>query len=241
VAASLTTGPVGNLARTAGALSRTALRALAGDFHDRVGGAAVSNLKLAMAVLMGATTVIAAVVVLPVLMIVFAISVGVSHGLDIATPAVVPPGPPLAAGELACPAPGAVTTQPFGPSELAGEPAMFGYAHFHAGVDLAITQGTPIRAAESGQVIQAAGQTDSLGFLIGYGNLVRIAASTGRMDYYGHMSAFAVSRGDVVQQNQVIGYVGSTGYSTGPHVHFEVRQNGTPVDPAPFMQRCSSA
>jgi len=231
---------VGGVVRTAGAIGRAALGALTGGFRDRVGGAAVSNLRLAAVVLLGGMGVIVAIVVLPVLMIVFALSVGVSHGLSIAAPAALPAGPPLAPGELACPVPGATTTQPFGPSELAGEPALFGHAHFHAGVDLAIAAGMPIRAAESGQVIQAAGQTDSLGFLVGYGNLVRVAANSGRMDYYGHMSGFAINRGDVVQQNQVIGYVGSTGYSTGPHVHFEVRQNGTPVDPAPFMQRCSA-
>jgi murein DD-endopeptidase MepM/ murein hydrolase activator NlpD len=131
-----------------------------------------------------------------------------------------------------------VLTQLFGPSDLPGEPAYFGYPHFHLGLDLAVPEGAPIRAAESGQVLEAAGQTNSLGLLVGYGNLVRIAAPQGRVDYYGHMSRIAVSRGDVVQQYQVIGYVGSTGYSTGPHVHFEVRLNGTPVDPSLFMTPC---
>jgi murein DD-endopeptidase MepM/ murein hydrolase activator NlpD len=230
---------VSEAVRTAGAVGRVALRALAGPLRDRVAGAAVANLRLALAVLLTGAGFTVTVVALPVMAVVFALSVGVSHGLNIATPLPPPPGAPLAPGLLACPVPGAVTTQPFGPSELPGEPAMFGFRHFHTGVDLAIAQGTAIRAAESGQVIQAAGQVDSLGFLVGYGNLVRIAADYGRVDYYGHMTAFAVSRGDVVQQGQVIGYVGTTGYSTGPHVHFEVRENGTPVDPEPFMQRCS--
>jgi murein DD-endopeptidase MepM/ murein hydrolase activator NlpD len=205
----------------------------------RLLGLAFSNLKLVLALLLTALGLFLGTVALPVLLLVFAITAGVSHGLPLAAPAVAaPPGPPLAPGELACPVPGAILTQPFGPSALSGEPAVFGYAHFHTGLDLAIAEGTPIHAAEAGQVIQAAGQVNSLGFLIGYGNLVRIQANSGRVDYYGHMVEFAVQRGDVVQTNQVIGYVGTTGYSTGPHVHFEVRVGGTPVDPAPFMRPC---
>jgi len=230
---------VGGVVRAAGALGRSTLGALGGGVRERVLGIAFSNCKLVLALLLTGAGLLVAMVVLPVLLIVFAVSAGVSRGLPLAVPAVAaPPGPPLAPGELACPVPGAVVTQPFGPSQLSGEPAMFGYAHFHTGVDLAIAQGTPIHAAEDGQVIQAAGQVNSLGFLVGYGNLVRIQATTGRVEYYGHMVAFAVQRGDVVAANQVIGYVGTTGYSTGPHVHFEVRVGGTPVNPAPFMRPC---
>jgi murein DD-endopeptidase MepM/ murein hydrolase activator NlpD len=174
----------------------------------------------------------------PVVLIVVAMDAGLTNGIPIGVPSPLPPGPPLAPGELLCPLPGAVETQPFGPSDLSGEPAMFGYPHFHTGIDLAKPQGTAIHAAEAGQVVQAAGQTDGLGFLVGYGNLVRVQANGGRVDYYGHMLAFAVQRGDVVQADQVIGFVGSTGYSTGPHVHFEVRSAGTPVDPAPYMRPC---
>ena len=230
---------VGGVVRAAGALGRSTLGALGGGVRERVVGIAFSNTKLVLALLLTGAGLLVAMVVLPVLLIVFAVSAGVSRGLPLAVPAVAaPPGPPLAPGELACPVPGAVVTQPFGPSQLSGEPAMFGYAHFHTGVDLAIAQGTPIHAAEDGQVVQAAGQVNSLGFLVGYGNLVRIQATTGRVEYYGHMVAFAVQRGDVVAANQVIGYVGTTGYSTGPHVHFEVRVGGTPVNPAPFMRPC---
>jgi len=218
-------------------VGRAGLSALAGDFADRVVGALVSNLKLAAAVLLTGFGVLAALVTLPVLTIVLAVSIGVSHGLPLVAPAGAG-GPPLAPGELTCPAPGAAVAQPFGPSALPGEPAMFGYPHFHTGVDLAVPQGTPVRAAEAGQVIDASGQTDSLGLLVGYGNLVRVVAGDDRVDYYGHLSAFGVSRGQVVQRGQVIGFAGSTGYSTGPHVHFEVRIAGTPVDPAPFMQPC---
>jgi murein DD-endopeptidase MepM/ murein hydrolase activator NlpD len=221
------------------ALGRSGLRSLGAGFRERVVGLAFSNLRLSLALLLTGLGSLLALVVLPVLVVVFAMSVGISHGLRLDVPAdAVAPGPPLAPGELACPLPRSVVTQTFGPSELGGEPAMFGYPHFHTGVDLAAPQGTPIRAAEAGQVIQAAGQTNSLGMLVGYGNLVRIQANTGRVDYYGHMVAFAVLRGDVVQAEQVIGYIGSTGYSTGPHLHFEVRSGGIPVDPAPYMRPC---
>jgi murein DD-endopeptidase MepM/ murein hydrolase activator NlpD len=223
---------------TAASVGRRAARTLAGDFRDRVVGAAFANLKLSMGLLLTGTGLLLAVVAAPVLIVVFAMSVGVSHGLALDEPLVIDPGPPLAANELACPLAGSTVTQSFGPSELPGEPVMFGFPHFHTGIDLAMPVGTPIRAAEPGQVIDAAGQTDSLGMLVGYGNLVRVQAASGRVDYYGHMSDFAVSRGDVVQAGQVLGYVGSTGYSTGPHLHFEVRINGTPVNPALFLRPC---
>src|SRR5262249_41108938 len=163
---------------------------------DRVVGAAFANLKLWSVLLLTGVGFVLAAVAAPVLIVVFAMSVGVSHGLRLDVPAVAAPAPPLTAGERACPLPGAPGTPAFGPSELPGEPAMFGYPHFHAGVDLGAAVGAPIRAAEPGQVIQAAGQTDSLGMLVGYGNLVRVQANSGRVDYYGHMTAFAVERGD---------------------------------------------
>src|SRR5215471_19186939 len=229
-----------NSAATAAAnAGRSAFRALFGDLRGRVMGAAVSSLKLWSILLLAGLGFVVVAVATPVLLVVFAMSAGVSHGLRLDVPAVVaPPGPPLAPGELACPVPGASLTQPWGPSDLPGEPAMFGYPHFHTGVDLGVSEGTPVRAAEPGQVLQAAGQTNDVGMLVGYGNLIRVQATSGRVDYYGHMTAFAVQRGDVVQTGQVIGFVGSTGYSTGPHLHFEVRVGGTPVNPAPYMRPC---
>jgi murein DD-endopeptidase MepM/ murein hydrolase activator NlpD len=232
---------VSRAAGTAGALGRAALGglgALGGQLRDRAPGAALANLKLSLAVLLTGLGLVLFGAAVPVLVVVFAMDVSLTHGIPIGDPNPLPPGPPLAPGELLCPLPGAVETQPFGPSDLPGEPAMFGYPHFHTGIDLARPTGTPIYAAEAGQVVQAAGQTDGLGVLVGYGNLVRIQAGGDRVDYYGHMLGFAVQRGDVVQVGQVIGWVGSTGYSTGPHVHFEVRARGTPVDPAPYMRSC---
>lgn len=225
--------------RTAAVMGRVAMRHLWGQFGQEVGPSAFANLKLFGAILLTGTGFTVVLIVAPVAALTLALTAGISTGRPIAVPTSPPaPGPPLQAGELACPIPGAVVTQPFGPSELPGEPALFGYQNFHAGVDLGSPTGTPVRAVEGGQVVWAGAQTNSLGMMVGYGNLVRIAAPAGRMDYYGHLSGIGVSRGDVVQPYQVIGWVGSTGYSTGPHLHFEVRVNGSPVNPAPFMQKC---
>ena len=103
---------------------------------------------------------------------------------------------------------------------------LLGYRRLHAGVDYAAPKGTPIVAAGNG-VIERAGPSS------GYGNLIEIKHTNGYETLYGHQSAFAkgIAPGVPVRQGQVIGYVGSTGLSTGPHVHFEVRINGQPVDP----------
>jgi murein DD-endopeptidase MepM/ murein hydrolase activator NlpD len=85
-----------------------------------------------------------------------------------------------------------------------------------------------VRAAASGRVIIA-------GWMGGYGNLVVIDHGGGLSTAYGHNSSFAVGAGASVSQGQVIAYAGSTGNSTGPHVHFEVRVNGAPVDPLGYL------
>jgi murein DD-endopeptidase MepM/ murein hydrolase activator NlpD len=124
-------------------------------------------------------------------------------------------------GPAGCPVRGARITQPFGPSSFEG---------FHTGIDLAISTGTPIYAVGAGPATVNFGGT-------GYGNHVLIKVSSSRTDLYGHMSAIDVAPGQQVQAGQLIGRVGSTGFSTGPHLHFEVRIDGVAVNPAPIL-RC---
>jgi murein DD-endopeptidase MepM/ murein hydrolase activator NlpD len=102
------------------------------------------------------------------------------------------------------------------------------WGRMHEGIDLGAPYGTPIAAAAAGVVIYA-------GWLGGYGNLTVIDHGGGLATAYGHQSRIAVSLGESVAQGQIIGYVGSTGHSTGPHLHFEVRVNGQPVDPLGYL------
>lgn len=103
---------------------------------------------------------------------------------------------------------------------------------FHSGVDIGAATGTPIKASNSGKVIMA-------GWYGGYGKVVIIDHGIIRgqsiTTLYGHMSVIGVSQGQYVQQGQVIGKVGSTGYSTGPHCHFEVRVKGQPRNPLNYI------
>lgn len=100
---------------------------------------------------------------------------------------------------------------------------------FHAGEDIGAPSGTPILAADSGMATVIADNGN------GYGNYIMINHGGGRVTLYAHMSAFAISNGATVSQGQVIGYVGSTGNSTGPHLHIEVRVNGATTDPKSYF------
>jgi murein DD-endopeptidase MepM/ murein hydrolase activator NlpD len=125
-------------------------------------------------------------------------------------------------------------TQIFGPSSWPFEPPGFGYPHFHTGVDVSYKQGSPILAADDGVVVAA---TTSLmnGQMVGYGNYVILAHRNNFFSLYGHLLGFQVKAGDTVRQGQLIGYEGSTGNSTGPHVHFEYRYGGQPTNPMPYL------
>jgi len=127
-----------------------------------------------------------------------------------------PSSTPSSAG-LIWPASGPVTS-PFG----------FRWGRMHEGVDIGASYGSAIHAAASGTVIYC-------GWESGYGNLTVIDHGGNLATAYGHQSSIAVTCGQQVSQGQVIGYVGSTGHSTGPHLHFEVRINGAPVDPMGYL------
>lgn len=105
---------------------------------------------------------------------------------------------------------------------------IFGDRRLHAGVDFSGTTGTPILAAAPGTVVHA-------GWRGGYGNTVIIDHGGSLATLYAHQDAVAVTAGDTVRKGQVVGYAGSTGNSTGPHLHFEVRVGGTPVDPMRYL------
>jgi murein DD-endopeptidase MepM/ murein hydrolase activator NlpD len=102
------------------------------------------------------------------------------------------------------------------------------WGRMHEGIDIGVGYGTPIHAAASGRVVYA-------GWMSGYGNLVAIDHGRGISTAYGHQSSIAVSVGQIVSQGQTIGYVGCTGHCFGPHLHFEVRINGSPVDPLGYL------
>ncbi len=101
------------------------------------------------------------------------------------------------------------------------------HAHHH-GVDLAAPQGAPIRVIAAGQVVYA----DPLG---GYGKVVVIKHASGLTSHYGHCETLGVSIGQMVRPGDILGTVGSTGLSTGPHLHFEIRQDGKPQHPEKYL------
>jgi murein DD-endopeptidase MepM/ murein hydrolase activator NlpD len=105
------------------------------------------------------------------------------------------------------------------------------WGRLHAGVDIAAGAGTGIRAAASGTVTVLQGE----GASGGYGNFVCIQHGGAVSTCYAHLSSFAVSGGASVSQGQVIGAVGCTGHCYGDHLHFEVRVNGSPVDPLGYL------
>ena len=128
-----------------------------------------------------------------------------------------------APGSLIRPVPGGISSG-FGPRIH----PIYGYSLMHSGADMNGGMGQKIVAAAAGTIFFA-------GVKGGYGNSIMIDHGGGMVTLYAHQSSFAVSDGQKVNVGQVIGYVGSSGVSTGPHLHFEVRINGNPVDPAKYL------
>lgn len=132
--------------------------------------------------------------------------------------------PALGDGTFLRPVPGPITSG-FG----SRTDPVTGATAYHAGLDIGAPCGTPIKAAGTGVILSAGFNSG------GYGNMTLINHGNGLSTLYGHQSSIIVSPGQSVTQGQTIGYVGSTGKSTGCHLHFEVRVNGNPVDPNGYL------
>lgn len=115
-------------------------------------------------------------------------------------------------------------TSPFGPRRH----PIFGVRSMHSGIDLAAPYGTPIKASEGGVVIYS-------GWYGGYGKVVILDHAKGFSTLYAHLSSTKVTVGARVKQGEVVGFEGSTGYATGPHLHFEVREQGKPKNPVIYL------
>ena len=132
--------------------------------------------------------------------------------------------PTYTGGQFVWPANGPVTS-PYG---YRTHP-IFGDSRLHTGVDIGAPYGSSVFAASGGQVVFA-------GTMSGYGNAIVVDHGGGVATTYNHLSGFSISGGASVSRGQTIGSVGCTGYCTGPHLHFEVRIGGSPVDPMPYLQ-----
>lgn len=151
-------------------------------------------------------------------------AVGGAHGTPIG-----PPGG-AAPGRLAWPLSQRVLTQPYGCTAVKLEPvaAWCSAGHFHSGIDLAAPVATPVHAAADG----VARVAESPG---GYGLYVVVDHGGGVTTLYGHLEWTSLRSGEHIRAGDELGLVGSTGLSTGPHLHFEVRRDGRPVDPIAWL------
>lgn len=123
-------------------------------------------------------------------------------------------------GNLFWPADSHLITSPFGPRKH----PIFGTMMFHTGVDIAGNYGDNIYAVSNGRVIYSGWQS-------GYGKVIIVDHGNGMSTVYAHCSQLMVNEGDLVKKGEVIGKIGATGWATGPHLHFEIRRNGTPINP----------
>ena len=138
------------------------------------------------------------------------------------------PADPIKPGQFVCPILGSSIIQGFGPSSFGLDAPYGGYLHFHQGVDIVGSYGTPIDAAAGGKVT-------AVGYLGGFGLRVEVTDSYGLVEIYAHMSDASVAVGQLVQQGDKLGLVGSTGNSIGPHLHFQLEIGGVPTEPRPLV------
>ena len=148
----------------------------------------------------------------------------VAAGATLASPQLLQPV--SAAGAPVRPVSGAVVSQPFGCTAFAAEPVDHAcpQGHFHSGIDLAVPAGTPVLASLDGVAHVVVSET-------GYGLHVVVDDGGGLSTLYAHLATVLVAEGEAVSAGEELGTVGSTGNSTGPHLHFEVRRDGVPEDP----------
>jgi len=230
-------GPVAGAVReTAKWLGKTLLSHASRAAPREIFGITASNTKILLGFILVNLLLTIGLISAPVMAVVFGLGSALQAGVPLTSTDRTAEAGALGPGLFLCPVQHPVVTQPFGPTTFAGEPIING-GPFHTGIDLAVPQGQPIVAASSGTVTFAGGQTNAFGILTGYGNYVMISDTQGRVELYGHMSRILATVGEVVKAGQQIGQVGSTGFSTGPHVHFEVRVSGHAVNPAPNL-RC---
>ncbi|CAN5356747.1 hypothetical protein BH10PSE2_BH10PSE2_29030 [soil metagenome] len=137
------------------------------------------------------------------------------------------PGPVTRTIIFVDPVPGRPITSKFGLRKLSIEPG----ARQHKGVDIAAPTGTSVFGASEGVVLRIGYDPE------GYGNFIEMRHPNGMTTLYGHLSRVDVASGDRIAANQRIGLVGTTGYSTGPHLHFEIRRDGGQVNPAKVLGR----
>ena len=137
------------------------------------------------------------------------------------------PGPVTRTIAFSTPVKGYAINSPFGLRKLAIEAK----ARAHKGVDIAAPMGTSVFSTSEGRVLRTGYDAG------GYGKFIEVRHPNGLTSLYGHLSRVDVTNGAVVATGQRIGLVGSTGFSTGPHLHFEVRRGGAQVDPAKIMGR----
>lgn len=137
------------------------------------------------------------------------------------------PGPVIRQVRFSTPVRGYAVNSPFGLRKLAIEAR----ARAHKGVDIAAPKGTSVFTAAEGRVVRTGYEAG------GYGNFIEVRHPNGLSTVYGHLSRIDVATGETVEAGRRIGLVGSTGYSTGPHLHFEVRRQGRQVNPTKVVGR----